>query len=169
MIVYIHPHISHILSTYYCALYVCTSQPYTRHSDPCRVHFTSVWVTVTSARFSSVTSVTVSIQNSLVGILDTVIVRDRPICDYPLSFNHCLWTWSKTDVNRRCFSVRGFGNRITREHLWSHVKQHHRPDAIRSESRARYDIIGYDSILGHANIHEDPSTGHMLHTLQIVW
>ena len=94
--------------------------------------------------------------------------RDRPICEYPLSFNHCLWEWSKTDVDRRSFRVRGFRNRITRDHLWSHVKQQHRPDAIRSESRARYDIIGYDSILDHANIHEDPSTGHMLQTLQIV-
>jgi len=94
--------------------------------------------------------------------------RDRPICDYPLSFNHCLWEWSKTPVNRRCFSARGFRDRITRDHLWSDVKQQHRPDAIRSEIRARYDILRFDSIIGHANIHEDPSTGHMLHTLQIV-
>ena len=27
-------------------------------------------------------------------------------------------------------------------------------------------MIGYDSIMGHVNIHEDPSTGHMLQTLQ---
>jgi len=94
--------------------------------------------------------------------------RDRPICDYPLSFNHCLWEWSKTDVNRRCFRTRGFGNTVTRDHLWSHVNEQHRPDVIRSEIRARYDIIGYDSIMGHVVIHEDPSTGHMLQTLQIV-
>ncbi len=67
--------------------------------------------------------------------------RDRPICDYPLSFNHCLWEWSKTDVDRECFSSRGFRNRVTRQHLWSHVDEQYRPDIIRSEIRARYDIM----------------------------
>ena len=94
--------------------------------------------------------------------------RDRPVCDYPLSFNHCLWEWSKTDVDRGCFSSRGFRNRVRRQHLWSHVDERHRPDVIQSEIRARYDIIGYDSIVCHVNVHEDPSTGHMLQTLQIV-
>ena len=92
----------------------------------------------------------------------------RPICDYPLSFNHCLWEWSKTDVDRGCFSSRGFRNRVTRQHLWSHVDEQDRPDVIRSEIRARYDIIRYDNIVGHVNTHKDPSTGHLLQTLQIV-
>ena len=94
--------------------------------------------------------------------------RDRPMCDYPLSFNHCLWEWSKTTVNRQCFRTRGFMNRVERDHLWSHVKEQDRPDVIRSEIRARYDIIGYVSIIGHVNVHDDPSTGHILQTLQIV-
>ena len=115
------------------------------------------------------------------GVTEGVIVRwmdksslsrnadhgDRPICDYPLDSNHCLWEWSKTDVNRGCFG-RGFMNRFRREHLWSHVKEQHRSDVIRSEIRARYDIVSYDSIVSHVNVHKDPSTGHMLQTLQIV-
>ena len=94
--------------------------------------------------------------------------RDRPICDYPLSFNHCLWEWSKTDVNRACYRSRGFRNRVTREHLGNHVDEPNRSDAIRSEIRARYDIISYDQIVCHVNVHKDPSTGHLLQTLQIV-
>ncbi len=94
--------------------------------------------------------------------------RDRPLCDYPLSSNHCLWEWSDAGRDRDCFRVRGFRNRVNAQNLWSHVKPQHRQDVIDSEIRARYDIIGYDSILSHVNIHEDPSTGHMLQTLQIV-
>lgn len=94
--------------------------------------------------------------------------KGRPVCDYPLSFNHCLWQWSKTDVDRRCFRSRGFRNRVTRAHLWSHVDDRIRSDVIREEIRARYDIIAYDSIVCHVNIHKDPSTGHLLQTLQIV-
>ena len=94
--------------------------------------------------------------------------RDRPICDYPLSFNHRLWEWSKTDVNRGCYRSRGFRNRVTREHLWSHVDERNRSDAIRSEIRARYDIISYDQIVCHVNVHKDPSTDRLLQTIQIV-
>ena len=94
--------------------------------------------------------------------------KDRPLCEFPLSFNHCLWQWSDTGRNRSSFRVRGFRNRCTTENLWSHVHPDDRERAIGSEIRARYDIIGYDSIIRHANIHEDPSTGHMLQTIQIV-
>ena len=94
--------------------------------------------------------------------------RDRPICDYPLSFNHRLWEWSKTDVNRGCYRSRGFRNRVTREHLWSHVDERNRSDAIRSEIRARYDIISYGQIVCHVNVHKDPSTDRLLQTIQIV-
>ena len=94
--------------------------------------------------------------------------QGRPICDYPLSFNHCLWDWSKTDADRGCYRARGFMNTVTRDNLWSHVDGFDRPNVIRSEVRARYDIVQYDSILRHVNIHKDPSTGHMLQTLQIV-
>ena len=94
--------------------------------------------------------------------------RDRPLCDYPLSSNHCLWEWSDAGRNRHSFRTRGFTQRVNAENLWGHVEPQHRQDVIRSEIRARYDIIGYDSIIGHANISVDPSTGHMLQTLQIV-
>ena len=92
--------------------------------------------------------------------------RERPICNYPLGFNHCLWEWSKTPSNRTCFRARGF--RVRAAHLWSHVKSDNRDESIRSEIRAYYDIIPYDSVVSHVNIHTDPSTGHMLQTLQIV-
>ena len=94
--------------------------------------------------------------------------KDRPICDYPLSFNHCLWQWSKTDRNRHAFRVRGFMNDVRRDHIWSHVDDQERRNVIRSEIRARYDILAFDSIVSHVNVHKDPSTGHMLQTLQIV-
>ena len=94
--------------------------------------------------------------------------KDRPICDYPLSFNHCLWQWSKTDRNRDCLRVRGFMNNVRRDQLWNHVDEQERRNVIRSEKRVRYDILTYDSIVSHVNVHEDPSTGHMLQTLQIV-
>ena len=94
--------------------------------------------------------------------------RDRPLCNYPLSRNHCLWEWSDAGRNRDCFQDRGFRNRVNTHKLWSHVSRRNRENVIRSERRARYDILRYDSITGHANIHKDPSTGHMLQTLQIV-
>ena len=94
--------------------------------------------------------------------------NDRPLCDFPLSFNHCLWEWSDAGRRRDSFRVRDFRNTCVRRKLWSHVHQDDRERAIDSEIRARYDIIGYDTIKRHANIHQDPSTGHMLQTLQIV-
>ena len=93
---------------------------------------------------------------------------DRPLCDFPLCFNHCLWEWSDAGRDRVSFRVRGFRNACVRRKLWSHVHQDDRQSVIDSEIRARYDIISYESIKGHANIHEDPSTGHMLQTLQII-
>ena len=94
--------------------------------------------------------------------------KDRPLCDYPLSFNHCLWQWSKTDRTRDSFRARGFMNNVRRDQLWTHVDEQERRNVIRSENRARYDILPYDSIVSHVNVHKDPSTGHMLQTLQIV-
>ena len=94
--------------------------------------------------------------------------NDRPMCDYPLSFNHCLWEWSDSGRDRDCFKVRGFRNRSLQRNLWSHVHQDERILALDSEIRARYDIIGYDSIIRHANIHEDPSSRHLLQTIQVV-
>lgn len=94
--------------------------------------------------------------------------NDRPLCDFPLSFNHCLWQWSNAGRNRDSFRVRGFRLRADRRKLWSHVNSDDRPGVIDSEMRARYDIVGYETIKRHVNIHEDSSTGHMLQTLQIV-
>ena len=59
-------------------------------------------------------------------------------------------------------------NNVRRDQLWNHVDEQERRNVIRSEKRARYDILPYDSIVSHANVHKDPSTGHMLQTLQIV-
>ena len=57
---------------------------------------------------------------------------------------------------------------MTRVHLWSHVDDRIRSDVIREEIRARHDIMAHNSIVCHVNTHEDPSTGHLLQTLQIV-
>ena len=115
-------------------------------------------------------------------VLDGVLIRwmdksslsthtddyDRPLCDFPMSFNHCLWEWHEANKTRASFRVRGFRLNATRQKLWSHVPQQDRADVIRSERRAHYGIIKFESIKRHVNIHEDPSTGHMLQTLQIV-
>ena len=93
---------------------------------------------------------------------------DLPVCDYPLSFNHCLWEWCKTPRPRKSFRSRGFMNRVRRDGLWNHIDEEHREGVIRSESRSRYDIVSYKSIMSHVNVHRDPSTGHMLQTLQIL-
>lgn len=94
--------------------------------------------------------------------------KDRPMCDYPLSSNHCLWQWSDIGSDRPCLKIRGFMNRVREQNLWSHIKPQRRPDVIRSEYRSRYDIIKYSAILRHMIVHVDPSTDHMLQTLQIV-
>ena len=54
------------------------------------------------------------------------------------------------------------------QRLWNHVRQQDRNDVIRSEVRARYDVIKYENVIRHVNIAKDPTTGHMLQTLQIV-
>ena len=92
----------------------------------------------------------------------------RPLCDYPLSANHCLWQWSDTGRNRTCFSLQGFFNKVNRQGMWDHVKTVDRAAAVNAEKRARYDVIQYDNIICHANTSLDPSTGHILHTIQII-
>ena len=94
--------------------------------------------------------------------------RDRPLCPYPLSSNHCLWEWSDAGRDRASFKVRGFKNKVREQKLWSHVERERREDVIRSEIRARYDIVSYRNITSHVNVHVDPSTGHMLQTLQMI-
>ena len=92
----------------------------------------------------------------------------RPLCEYPLCSNHCLWEWSDSGRNRQCFSVRGFANKVNRQRMWDHVPQVTRGVSIAMERRARYDVVEYDRIVGHANVAVDPSTGHMLQTLQMI-
>ncbi len=92
----------------------------------------------------------------------------RPLCTDPLSSNHCLWEWTDAGRDRRCFTRRGFHRTIERQQMWSHVSAANRTDSINSERRARYDFIDYESIIRHANVAVDPTTGHLLQTLQIV-
>ena len=92
----------------------------------------------------------------------------RPLCEYPLSSNHCLWEWSDAGRNRKSFSVRGFDNRVNEQRMWDHVPQVIRGLSIAMERRARYDVVEYNTILDHANVTVDPSTGHMLQSIQII-
>jgi hypothetical protein len=92
----------------------------------------------------------------------------RPLCEYPLCHNHCLWEWEDVGRIRPCFSRRGFMNLVNRQHMWSHVPSENRQQCINGEKRARYDILQYHSIICHANIALDPSTGHMLQTIQMI-
>ena len=91
---------------------------------------------------------------------------NRPVCEYPLSANHCLYQWSDIGEDRCCF--RGIERTADRLRLWDHLPQTQRARAIESERRAYYDIIDYGSILDHTNITVDPSTGHMLQTIQMI-
>ena len=93
---------------------------------------------------------------------------NRPLCAYPLSSNHCLWEWSDAGNNRRCFTRRGFHRTVEKQNMWGHVSASNRRDAINSEKRAFHDFIEYDSIIRHANVAVDPTTGHLLQTLHIV-
>ena len=91
---------------------------------------------------------------------------NRPVCEYPLSSNHCLYEWSDIGEDRYCFrDIRRNANKIS---MWDHFPQTQRARAIESERRAYYDIIQYASIVDHTNISVDPSTGHMLQTIQII-
>ena len=93
---------------------------------------------------------------------------DRPLCEYPLSNNHCLWQWSDAGRNRQSFRRRGFWQYAERYGLWRHVDLSLRREVANSEIRARYDVLPYTSIVCHANVAVDPSTGHMLQTLQMI-
>jgi hypothetical protein len=88
----------------------------------------------------------------------------RPVCEYPLSANHCLYQWSDVGHNRPCI------RRVRQQyaHFWNHLPENQRRHAMASEYRAWYDVINYDSILGFTNISPDPSTGHMLQTIQMI-
>ena len=44
---------------------------------------------------------------------------DQPLCDYPLSTNHCLWEWSDANRERQSFRIRGFWRSVTTRNLWS--------------------------------------------------
>ena len=91
-----------------------------------------------------------------------------PLCEYPLSANHCLWEWSQAQRNRQSFTQRGFLNKVNRQRMWDHVPEMIRGVSIAMERRARYDVVEYDNILNHANVAVDPSTGHMLQTIQMI-
>ena len=92
----------------------------------------------------------------------------RPMCEYPLSSNHCLWQWADAGANRLSFSVRGFRLSSTRKKMWNHLPSCERAAALESERRAYYDVRSYREILDHANVSVDPTTGHMLQTLQMI-
>ena len=43
-----------------------------------------------------------------------------------------------------------------------------RTQAIHNEKRARYDVLEYGSIICHTNVTIDPSTGHILQSIQMI-
>ena len=87
---------------------------------------------------------------------------NRPVCEYPLSANHCLYQWSDIGEDRHCLLHRNNSK------MWDHFPEPQRNRVKESETRAYYDVIKFDSILDHANIAVDPSTGHMLQTIQMI-
>ena len=97
---------------------------------------------------------------------------NRPVCEYPLSANHCLYQWSDIGEDRRCLLglTRATDNPsiLEKRKMWKHFPATQRARVIESETRAFYDIIQFDSIMDHANIAVDPSTGHMMQTIQMI-
>jgi len=91
---------------------------------------------------------------------------DRPLLPYPLSNNHCLWTWAKLPRMRSMFLRRGFNRSLPR--LTDSWPQELQVRLLHKEKYAFYDVINIDSIIRHANVSQDPTTGHMLQTLQII-
>ena len=84
----------------------------------------------------------------------------RPVCEYPLSANHCLYEWSSLIGDRRCFQIlSGMDDRLK---WWKHMPPNQREQTMISETRAWYNVIEYSSIKQHVNVMVDPSTGHML-------
>lgn len=94
--------------------------------------------------------------------------EDRPLCEYPLCNNHCLWKWSDSKRDRQCLTKRGVKQSIQRHKIYHAFPTGERDRIMKGEIRARYDIVEFASIKGHANITLDPSTGQMLQTLQII-
>ena len=76
-----------------------------------------------------------------------------------------MYQWSEIGSDRVC--IRLPPDVATFSSMWTHLRPTQRPAAIETEAKAYYDVIEYDSILDHTNISVDPSTGHMLQTLQM--
>ena len=99
-------------------------------------------------------------------------LSNRPVCEYPLSANHCLYQWSDVGGDRRCLlgltRVTDSPYILEQRKMWEHFPTDQRFRAIQSETRAFYDVVQFDSIIDHANIAVDPSTGHMLQTIQMI-
>ena len=64
--------------------------------------------------------------------------------------------------------ARGFLNTVNRHDMWDHIPVRSRQLSINSEKRARYDVVEYSSIICYANTSVDPSTGHVLQTIQMI-
>ena len=94
--------------------------------------------------------------------------QGRPLCEYPLCNNHCLWQWSKSRKKRACLTQRGVKPNIRRQRIYHRFPRRERSNIMNKEIKARYDVIHFQSIQRHANITVDPSTGHMLQTIQII-
>ena len=92
----------------------------------------------------------------------------RPLCEYPLCNNHCLWQWSVSKRKRKCLTERGAKKSLERQHIYSNFPVGDVDRIMKQEVRARYDILEFATIKNHANISVDPSTGQMLQTLQII-
>ena len=73
-------------------------------------------------------------------------------------------TTTTTVIVRLCYKTIYFTGNLTVVITFSTVSQVSWPPTYR-----RRDVIEYISIRCHVNILVDPSTGHMLQTLQIVW
>ena len=95
--------------------------------------------------------------------------KDRSLCDYPLSSNHCLWEWSDAGRRRDCSEFVVLGIELMTGTCGVIMLSYKIVQLLSNLRLKHVMIIGYDSIKGHVNIYQDPSTGHMLQTVQIVW
>ena len=83
-----------------------------------------------------------------------------------------MYQWSDIGQERRCLLglTRVNPNRSIQDKrkMWEHFPEPERVRVMESETRAFYDVIRFESIVDHANISVDPSTRHMLQTIQMI-
>lgn len=74
--------------------------------------------------------------------------QQRPLCPAPFDINHALWTFARTNLQRRYFSDRLFAEQL---HLFPGSDRNARRLNAESHKHAMYDLIHLESIKSYMN------------------